>query len=62
MNTMLAGLVTYEASQGLGLPDAYGFACVAAGIFFTGLALGLLFQQQKSDSAILAEVRVRSDD
>jgi len=42
MNTMLAGFVTYGASETLGLPDEYGACCIIAGVLLVGLAARFL--------------------
>ncbi|MFH2203412.1 MAG: hypothetical protein ABIJ96_09880 [Elusimicrobiota bacterium] len=42
MNAMLAGFVTYGASEPLGLPDEYGLCCVIAGTIIITIAARLL--------------------
>ena len=38
MNTMLAGFVSYGASEPLGLPEEYGLFCIITGAIIVGIA------------------------
>ena len=49
MGTILAGIVGYEASAPLGLPEGYGFCCIVAGVLLVGIAFYFLPERAKSD-------------
>ncbi len=51
MNTMLAGFVSYGASEPLGLPEEYGFFCIIAGAMIVGIAAYCLPKRDKAETA-----------
>jgi len=55
-NTILASLVVYDGSQGLGLPEGFEAFCVAVGIFF---AVAAIYFVVGKDVTAGAEARLR---
>lgn len=49
MDTMLAGFVSYGASEPLGLPEEYGLFCIIAGALIVGIAAYYLPKKDKAD-------------
>ncbi len=49
MDTMLAGFVSYGASEPLGLPEEYGLFCIIAGALIVGIAAYCLPKKGKAD-------------
>ena len=49
MDTMLAGFVSYGASEPLGLPEEYGLFCIIAGALIVGIAAYCLPKRNKAD-------------
>ena len=59
MNNMLAGWVTYGASESIGLPEEYGIMCVITGVLLLVVAVYTLPKKGKADAAIGAPVKIK---
>ena len=57
MDTMLAGFVSYGASEPLGLPEEYGLFCIIAGALIVGIAAYCLPKRDKAGLEATATTR-----